>query len=207
MLTAPALYKARIDGPCSSTACAALGRAIVCAITFAFAAAFASTPLSAKAQTQGCELLVTEHRSGRELLRLPLDTNSAPAPASAPATSQAPKLRLSQGQAQLQIAFTHSVLGSEVQDDYRWQNGQWLLVQERFDGQGYGLPHHAAAGEQLTRDGQTSVLQLMRPVNPLVLRPLPMLNMRLRLNNGYTLVLAQLSTQAIELRALGCGED
>jgi hypothetical protein len=130
----------------------------------------------------GCELRASEHRSGRELLRAALD-------------SAAPELR---------VSFVHSVLGTPVLDRYLWRDGRWVLVEERFDGEGYGLPHVAAPGEQLERVAQGWRLVLARPVEPLVVRPLAAQRMRLELDGGRSWLLAELSTQAIELVTDGC---
>ena len=40
--------------------------------------------------------------------------------------------------------------------------GRWVLVAERFEGLGYGLPHQAGPGEQLVRDGEGWWLRLQR---------------------------------------------
>ena len=130
-----------------------------------------------------CTLHVHEHRSGLELLRLPLPPGAAP---------------------QLQLAFTHSVLGTPVQDFYTWSAGAWRLTEERFEGLGYGLPHTASAGETLQRFGAGSRLLLNRTVAPLVVRPLPALHMRLLLPDGRQWLLGSLSSQAIELTASQC---
>jgi hypothetical protein len=127
-----------------------------------------------------CELVLTEHRSGVELQRLPLDAG-------------APELR---------IAFEHSVLGTTVIDRYRFTPIAHL-VEERFDGQGYGLPHIAGPGESLQRDGDAWRLKLDRIVHPLVVRPLPKQHMRLLLGEREWL-LAGFSAQAIEIEAQGC---
>lgn len=141
---------------------------------------------AAPAAAAACELIVTEHRSGRELLRVPL----SPAVA-----ASAPELRLS---------FIHSVLGTPVHDRYRWQGGRWLLVEEQFEGEGYGLPYAASPGEQLERHGSGWRLRLQRPVEPLVVRPLPAQGMRLTLQGGRTWRLADLAAQAVQLHAAGC---
>ena len=129
-----------------------------------------------------CELVLREHRSGAELKRLPLDAT-------------VPELR---------IAFEHSVLGTTVIDHYRF-TPQAHLVEERFDGQGYGLPHAAGPGETLQRDatGAGWRLRLDRVVDPLVVRPLPQQRMRLLLGEREWL-LGAFSAQAIELQARGC---
>lgn len=136
-----------------------------------------------------CELVASEHRSGRELLRVPF---AAAAPGDAP---------------QLRLSFIHSVLGTPVHDRYRWEighGGRWLLVEEQFEGEGYGLPYAAAAGETLERHGSGWRLLLARPVEPLVVRPLPTQRMRLTLADGRSWLLADLATQALLLRAAGC---
>jgi hypothetical protein len=145
--------------------------------------ALAACLLTAATASAACELVLSEHRSGAELTRLPLD-------AAAP---------------QLRIAFEHSVLGSTVIDRYRFAP-QAHLVEERFDGQGYGLPHAAGPGETLIRDATGWRLLLDRLVDPLVVRPLPQLHMRLLLGEREWL-LGGFSAQAIELRARGCGRS
>jgi len=142
--------------------------------------AFAACLLSAAVAAAACELVLSEHRSGAELKRLPLD-------AAAP---------------QVRIAFEHSVLGTTVIDRYRFAP-QAHLVEERFDGQGYGLAHAAGPGETLIRDGAGWRLLLDRLVDPLVVRPLPLQRMRLLLGEREWL-LGAFSDQAIELNARGC---
>ena len=102
----------------------------------------------------------------------------------------------------MRIAFEHSVLGTTVVDRYRF-SPQARLVEERFDGQGYGLPHMAGPGETLQRDGDAWVLQLDRPVHPLVVRPLPAQRMRLLLD-GRSWLLADIATTAIHFSTQGC---
>ena len=158
--------------------------------------ALASSPAAA-----ACELVLTEHRSGQLLHRLALPAG------------------------EVQIAFEHSVLGTTVSDRYRFEvspagsvgidgivlaNGTVgttgstaFLVEEQFEGQGYGLPHTAGPGETLTREGGIWRLKLHRAVHPLVVRPLPAQHMRLVVQ-GREWPLAAFSNQAIELRAEGC---
>ncbi|MEQ1805280.1 MAG: DUF1850 domain-containing protein [Burkholderiaceae bacterium] len=126
----------------------------------------------------GCELVLREHRSERVLQRVPL---------------AGPSVR---------IAFEHSVLGTTVTDRYVFRPHA-VLVEERFDGDGYGLPYAAGPAERLIRDAQGSRLELERTVHPLVVRPLPAHRMRLLLPSG-PLLLADLTSVAIELRAEGC---
>jgi hypothetical protein len=134
------------------------------------------------APAAACELILAEHRGGHELVRLPLDP-AAPA---------------------AEIAFTHSVLGTPVTDRYEWRTsgGRWRahLVEERFDGDGYGLPHAAGDGETLVRDGRGWRLRLDRVVDPLVVRPLPAQSMRVEVPGREPLPLGPLSKQAISLQ-------
>jgi len=135
------------------------------------AAAAAGAPASA------CELVLLDARSGREIERHAL---AAPA---------------------LTVAFTHSVLGTPVHDDYEWRAGRWVLVAERFEGEGYGLPHAAPPGARLARDGAGWSLEIERPVQPLVLRAVA--GMKLVLPGGGQRRLE--APGAIELLARNCG--
>jgi len=154
----------------------------------AFVAAFvaAAACLGAAGSATACELLASEHRSGREVLRAALPVTSGHA---------APELR---------VSFVHSVLATPVEDRYQWRAGTWVLVEERFEGEGYGLPHAAAAGERLERTPEGWRLHLARAVHPLVVRPLLAQRMRLTLDDGRTWLLGQLTTQSLELRLQGC---
>jgi hypothetical protein len=155
----------------------ALRRALWCGATLVAAAVncTAAAPFA-----QACELVLSEHRTGRELKRLAMNPEQPTAI----------------------VAFEHSVLGTTVVDTYAFRPNA-MLVEERFDGAGYGLPNAAGPGERLVRDGDGWRLTLQREVQPLVVRPLPALNMRLLLA-GAPLRLAELSTQAIEFRSRGC---
>ena len=135
----------------------------------------------------GCELVLTEHRSGRWLAQLPMDP----------------------AQPVVRLAFVHSVLQTPVLDVYHWRPdalGRWQahLVEEHFEGDGYGLPHTAAAGEKLVRQGDGWRLELSRKVDPLVVRPLPAQRMRLIRPGQPDLLLATLSSQAIEFQSRDC---
>ena len=136
--------------------------------------------LAAAGASLACEAVLREHRSGAELLRLPLE-------------AAAPELR---------IAFEHSVLGTTVVDRYRFTPIA-RLVEERFRGEGYGLPHAAGPGERLERDGDGWRLVLDRAVDPLVVRPLAQQRMRVVLAGGE-LLLATLGARSVEISALGC---
>jgi hypothetical protein len=147
----------------------------------AAAAAAVAGLLVATGATLACEAVLIDHRGGAELARLPL----APA---------APELR---------IAFEHSVLGTTVIDRYRFTPAA-RLVEERFAGEGYGLPHTAGTGERLERDGSGWRLLLDRDVQPLVVRALRPQRMRILLD-GRDLELANLGAAgAIEISARGC---
>ena len=133
-----------------------------------------------------CELVLSEHRSARELARLPL-VSALPA---------------------AQIAFTHSVLGTPVSDRYVWRShgNEWRahLIEERFEGAGYGLPYMAGPGEALTRDGEAWRLQLDRVVHPLVVLPLPSQQMRVVVGDRPAVHLGVLSATSIQMRVVNC---
>lgn len=135
---------------------------------------------------QACELVLTEHRSGILLTRLPLNSTLPSA----------------------DISFTHSVLGTPVLDRYVWQSSPqgWRahLIEERFEGEGYGLPTDAAEGERLERYGAGSRLLLNRVVDPLVVLPLPAQSMRIVLPDQREFLLGKLSLKSIEMRAENC---
>ena len=103
------------------------------------------------------------------------------------------------------IAFEHSVLGTTVHDHYEWRThdgaGAAWLLEERFRGEGYGLPHTAAEGEQLVRNGDDWQLQLNRKVEPLVVRPLRAQSMRLSIE-GKEFLLAQFNANNSEAAQL-----
>jgi hypothetical protein len=143
-------------------------------------AAVAAALAIACGSSAACELRLAEHRSGRELLRAPLAA------------------------AELRIAFRHSVLGTPVEDRYVWRDPAWRLVEERFEGQGYGLPHAADAGEQLEREGEVWRLRLDREVRPLLIRAPAVAQMRLVLDDGRSWPLTGLADGAIDVRALAC---
>jgi hypothetical protein len=143
-------------------------------------------PLAATAAF-GCELVLSEHRSERALTRLPLDPVRPAA----------------------QIAFTHSVLGTPVVDYYEWRvdgAGQWRahMVQEHYEGDGYGLPNAAGPGERLVRDGEGWRLYLDRIVHPLVVLPLPSQFMRVVIGDHPAVLLGGLSDKSIDMRAENC---
>jgi len=139
-------------------------------------------PLAASA----CELVLSEHRSGRELARLPL-------------AGARPEAR---------VAFTHSVLGTPVADRYQWRHdgAGWRahLVEERYEGDGYGLPNAAAAGETLVRTGAGWKLSLDRVVDPLVVLPLPAQRMRVAVEGRPPLLLGSLTRVSVAFAVTGC---
>ena len=146
------------------------------------ACALAAAAITAAAPA--CELRLSEPRSDRELARLPLDRH-------------APEVR---------VAFEHSVLGTTVIDRYRFLPHA-VLVEEEFEGEGYGLPAAPGAGERLERvgpDGARQRLSLQRTVEPLVVRALPAQRMRLLHGQGAEIALAAFGTSAVRLQARGC---
>jgi hypothetical protein len=79
-----------------------------------------------------------------------------------------------------------------------------VLVEEEFEGEGYGLPAAPGPGERLERLGPSRMrLSLHRPVDPLVVRALAGPRMRLLLPQG-DLLLASLGAPAVALEAVGC---
>jgi hypothetical protein len=152
-------------------------------------AACHAAALLGPAGVSACTLVLADHRSGHLLARVPLD----------PA---APGLR---------VAFTHSVLGTPVEDRYVFRPGpegwQAVLVEERWQGEGYGLPIAAGPGETLERDGEGWRLTLQRPVHPLVVRSLPSQRMRVIVDGRPPMLLGALKTPAprsVAMRVDGC---
>lgn len=141
-------------------------------------AAAALAGASASTAAPACSLVVADHRAPRVLARLPLD------PAS-------PAMR---------VAFTHSVLGTPVEDRYVFRHGArgWraVLVEERWQGEGYGLPIAAGPGESLVRDESLGPggwrLTLQREVHPLVVLALPSQQMRVLVDGRAPLLLGNL---------------
>jgi hypothetical protein len=127
-----------------------------------------------------CELRLTDHRSGRELRRLPLDPLE-------------PEIR---------IAFEHSVIGTTVIDRYRFTPAA-VLIEEEFEGEGYGLPAAPGPGERLERVGSRQRLVLRREVHPLVVRPAAVARTRV-LHPGGDLMLASLGAGSVAVDAVGC---
>ena len=150
-------------------------------------AALVACALPVTTAALACELVLSEHRSGRELTRLALDAKRPAA----------------------RIAFTHSVLGTPVVDHYAWRAdgaGRWRahMVQEHYEGDGYGLPNAAGQGETLVRDGDGWRLYLDRVVHPLVVLPLPAISMRIVVGERPAVLLGTLSDKSIDMRAEGC---
>jgi len=161
----------------------------VAAAALAGLAAFAGPAAVAVPPAAACTLVLTEHRSDRLLARVPLPP-------------QAPALR---------VAFTHSVLGTPVEDRYAFRHGPegWraVLVEERWQGEGYGLPIEAGPGERLTRDGDGWRLQLARVVHPLVVLALPSQRMRVIVDGRAPILLGGLASPpptSVAMHVEGC---
>jgi hypothetical protein len=138
------------------------------------------------ASAQACDLVISEHRSGKEVLRWP--ANQVPV--------------------QFDVSFTHSVLGTPVLDRYefRWNRSQWqaVLVEEVHEGQGYGLPYGATeSGQRYERTDDGWRLTLNRLVDPLVQLPLPSQNIRLAMD-GQSVLLGDLSTRSLLIELHDC---
>ncbi|MCP5272717.1 MAG: DUF1850 domain-containing protein [Burkholderiaceae bacterium] len=140
-----------------------------------------------------CTLVLADHRSAQVLREVPLDPS-------------APGLR---------VAFTHSVLGTPVEDRYVFRRvaGGWqaVLVEERWLGEGYGLPIAAGPGEQLVRDHSLGPggwrLTLQRPVHPLVVLALPSQRMRVTVDGQAPILLGTLGPPAptsVAMHVDGC---
>ena len=141
---------------------------------------FLVLPLLCAGGVGACELQLMEHRSGRELLRAPM------------------------AGASVSVAFVHSVLGTPVSDRYVWRSDAWHLVAERFEGEGYGLPQLAQAGEQLSRSGTGWLLTTDRRMDPLVLRVAPGTAMRIEMDDGRVWPLDAWTARALRLNAVNC---
>lgn len=150
-------------------------------VTLATPADAGMSPPSTQAGPSPCELVIAAAREPRELARLPLD-------------AARPEIR---------IAFVHSVLGTEVVDRYRFLP-QPVLVEEVFEGQGYGLPDGPGPGErwEVLSDGRIR-LSLHRPVDPLIVLTLPAQRMRILRPEG-DLLLGSLGVTRVHLRVRHC---
>jgi hypothetical protein len=144
------------------------------------------------AHARACELVLRTQRAAHTILRVPLAT---PSPT-------------------FSLAFEHSVLGTTVRDRYEIRatvTGQTMwLVEERFSGEGYGLPHAAdGASEVLLRTDEGWLLKTNRLMDPLVVRPLRAQAMRLSVGT-QTWLLADLahtdSNAAIEFTPERCSK-
>jgi len=150
-----------------------------------------AAPPSQQQLRAACTLVLSDHRSGSRLARVPLQA-AAPGPS-------------------MRVAFTHSVLGTPVEDRYVFRPGpdgwQAVLVEERWQGEGYGLPIAAGPGERLERDGEGWRLQLARVVQPLVVLALPSQRMRVIVDGRPPILLGSLATPppvSVAMRVEGC---
>ncbi len=137
-----------------------------------------------------CRLRLSEHRSGRRLGSFRL------APPAADRHDAPP--------ADFAIAFEHSVLGTTVIDRYRVDGARVVLVEERFAGEGYGLPEAAHGAQRMRRDGgERRRLLLERPVEPLIVRASAEQRTRL-LVAGEVVPLVRLGASAVRIEPLDC---
>lgn len=109
---------------------------------------------------------------------------------------------------QFSVEFIHSVLGTRVMDLYemRSDGSKWQahLIEERFSGQGYGLPYAATSpGERYERVGDEWRLTLDRVIDPLVQLPLPEQQIDLVWQGGR-IRLGSLSASSILITLEGC---
>ena len=136
--------------------------------------------------TQPCYLTLTQHRTGLALA----------------------KILMVHTPVRFSIEFTHSVLGTRVRDFYemRLAEGRWQahLIEERFEGQGYGLPYAATEpGQRYERDANGWRLTLDRVIDPLVQLPLPEQKIDLVWPGGQ-LRIASLSQSSVLISLEGC---
>lgn len=106
------------------------------------------------------------------------------------------------------VEFIHSVLGTRVSDLYemRFADGLWQahLIEERFEGEGYGLPYGATEqGQRYERDAQGWRLTLDRVVDPLVQLPLPEQQVDLVWSGGRIRI-ASVSQSSVRITLEGC---
>lgn len=119
---------------------------------------------------------------------------------------------LDPGHLSFEIHFVHSVHSTPVLNRYVWRRGPqgWRahLIEERFQGEGYGLATAPAAGETLTRvaspGGEAWQLTLDRPVDPLVVRALPAQQMRVSVGDAPPVLLGKLTPGAVHLQLDAC---
>ena len=112
--------------------------------------------------------------------------------------------RVPVAQAEVVVGFTHSVLGTPVRDRYVWSGGQWRLVEERFEGAGYGLPHGAQPGEKLLREGNGWRLVTDRVIDPLVVRDVPGADMHIEAAGAGVWRLHELGARSLRVTAARC---
>lgn len=135
---------------------------------------------------QACDLVLFEHRSGNEVLRWPVLKQPV----------------------KFDVSFTHSVLGTHVVDRYIFRDVEGKLkafiVEELFEGQGYGLPYGAtSSGEKFERTDQGWRLTMNRMIDPLVQLPLPSQNIRLTMGE-QSVLLGSLSKRSMLITTQQC---
>ena len=147
---------------------------------------FGASHVLAPFAVHACDLVLAEHRSGKEVLRWPITERPIA----------------------FAVSFVHSVLHTPVRDSYeaRQTDGRWklYLVQETHEGQGYGLPYGATAdGERYVRTEKGWQLTMNRLIDPLVQLPLPSQNITLHFE-GRSALLGDLSTRSILIEVQNC---
>lgn len=149
-------------------------------------AVFGASQVLAPFAVLACDLVLTEHRSGKEVLHWPITERPI----------------------EFSVSFVHSVLHTPVRDRYeaKWVDGSWklYLVEETHEGQGYGLPYGATAdGERYVRTEKGWQLTMNRLVDPLVQLPLPSQNVTLH-SQGRSVLLGDLSPRSILIEVQDC---
>lgn len=105
------------------------------------------------------------------------------------------------------MSFRHSVHGTEVVDRYQVRNGRVVLVEESFEGEGYGLPSSLQPGERISVQGDRTTLHTAREVTPLAVRASRAQRTTVHVDAPYarTLILAELGEIGVRFDPSGCG--
>ncbi len=105
------------------------------------------------------------------------------------------------------VSFLHSVHGTEVLDRYEVRAGRIVLVEESFEGQGYGLPSSLQPGERLSVEGGRTRLHTAREVTPLAVRASRAQRTTVHVDAPVrtALLLAGFGEIGVRFEAIGCG--
>lgn len=97
--------------------------------------------------------------------------------------------------------------GTEVVDRYELRNGRVVLVEESFEGEGYGLPSSLQPGEHISVQGDRTTLHTVRDVTPLAVRASHAQRTAVHVDapHARTLILAELGEIGVRFDPSGCG--